>query len=56
MTARPRCPRGHFLPAPGEPCRCQQYARSPRLPADLHGQRIPADARITTIHLTGDRL
>jgi hypothetical protein len=53
---RPRCPSGHFLPTTGGTCRCQQYARHPRLPADLHGQRIPAGARIATVHITGSYL
>ncbi|MFE4051212.1 hypothetical protein [Streptomyces sp. YIM B13518] len=52
MTARPRCARGHFLPATGT-CRCEQPRA--RWTADLWGQGLTARQlhRTTTIPLTG---
>lgn len=56
MRARPRCPRGHFLPAPGDTCRCAlTRRRRARFSPDLWGQRLPART-ITTIPLTGSYL
>lgn len=66
MTARPRCTRGHFLPAafsppptdPDDECRCVLKPRRRRRrhrysSVDLHGQGLPPGARITTVPLTG---
>lgn len=49
---RPRCPRGHFLPATGD-CRCDRPRA--RWDADLWGQGLTARQRhtITTVPLTG---
>lgn len=55
MTARPRCARGHFLPAAGT-CRCER----PRIrwDVDLWGQGLPLRRKhtMTTIQLTGSYL
>ncbi|MEU5091695.1 hypothetical protein [Streptomyces sp. NPDC021356] len=52
MTARPRCARGHFLPATGD-CRCEQPR--PRWQSDLWGQGLTARQRhsIRTVPITG---
>ncbi|MET8826055.1 hypothetical protein ABZX40_13365 [Streptomyces sp. NPDC004610] len=52
---RPRCPRGHFLPA-DDTCRCQQDR--PRWETDLWGQGLTPRQRhsIRTIPLTGTHL
>jgi hypothetical protein len=52
VTARPRCARGHFLPASGT-CRCA-LPRA-RWTADLWGQGLTDQQlhRTTTIPLTG---
>ncbi|CUW29664.1 MULTISPECIES: hypothetical protein [Streptomyces] len=56
MTARARCPRGHFLPAAGV-CRCiDRLSRAQRasITADLWGQgRRIRDRDLTTVPLTG---
>lgn len=55
MTARPRCPRGHFLAASGT-CRCEL----PRIRwgADLWGQGLMRRRKhaMTTVQLTGSYL
>ena len=52
MTTRPRCARGHFLPATGD-CRCEQPR--PRWQTDLWGQGLTALQRYTirTVTLAG---
>ncbi|MFJ1653671.1 hypothetical protein ACIOC2_20235 [Streptomyces sp. NPDC088337] len=55
MTARPRCARGHFLPAAGN-CRC--FLPRPRPRADLWGQGLTRRRlrTMTTVQLTGSYL
>ncbi|GGW15823.1 hypothetical protein GCM10018980_51380 [Streptomyces capoamus] len=49
---RPRCPRGHFLPAAGT-CRCTR----PRIGADLWGQgRRIRSREMTTVDVVGGYL
>jgi len=51
--ARRRCPRGHFVAADSNVCRCQ--LPRPRRGADLWGQGLTARQRhtITDVPLTG---
>lgn len=53
---RPRCPRGHFLSAADQDCRCT-LPRTRRLDADLWGQgRRIAVRRLATVRIVGDYL
>ncbi|MHB9862154.1 hypothetical protein [Streptomyces sp. YIM S03343] len=57
MTSRPRCDRGHFLPAgtaPGQPCP-HPGATYDRVPADLWGQGVPRRRlhRMATVQVAG---
>ncbi|MEV4335731.1 hypothetical protein [Streptomyces sp. NPDC049590] len=54
MTARRRCPRGHFLPADGA-CRCTRRRRRTYWGGDLDGQGLDrrGKTRLTTVPLTG---
>ncbi|WP_309049262.1 hypothetical protein [Streptomyces sp.] len=53
---RPRCPRGHFLPATGD-CRCTR-PRATCSTADLYGQGLTLRQlhSIRTVTLTGSYL
>jgi len=54
MTPRPRCASGHFIPATAQPgpCRCTRRTR-PHDHADLWGQGLPANARLTAVPVIG---
>jgi len=56
VTARRRCPRGHFVAANSSVCRCQ--LPRPRGGADLWGQGLTDRQRhsITDVPLTGSYL
>jgi hypothetical protein len=54
MTARRRCPRGHFAPATGTcPCTRRSYIGQH---TDLYGQGLHPGTRVTTVRITGSYL